>query len=228
MADKITLARLKKFGKNFEISVNPDLALQFKKGELEEIRDVLLAENVYSDAKKGLVISPTELQEIFQTSDPTEVAKLIVKEGEIQLTAEHRAQERGQKKRKLIEMIHKQAIDPNTNLPHPANRIEAAMDEARITVDEHKTAEEQFDDVIVKLRPIIPIKIEQKIMILEIPSVSAGKCYQFVKNNSKVLKEEWKSDGNWRIKIELPAGFQQEMIDKLNSITRGELIVENE
>ncbi len=228
MSDKMNLARIKKFGKNFEISVDPNLALKFKKGEISDVREVLLSENIYSDAKKALVVSSGELKQIFQTGDPLKVAEIIIKEGEIQLTTEHRSGEREQKRKGLIEKIHKMAVDPKTNLPHPTNRIEAALEEGKIQLDPHKSIEEQFGQIIIKLRPIIPIKIEQKIMVVEIPATYAGKSYQIVKNNSKVLKEEWKSNGNWRIRTEVPAGFQQEFIDKLNSITHGEVIIENE
>jgi len=228
MADKISLARLKKFGKTFEISVDPDLALQYKKGELEDIREVLHSEEVFSDAKKGLIISTNELKEAFNTDNPVEAAKIIIKDGEIQLTSDHRSKEKEQKKKKLVEMIRQQAIDPKTELPHTPTRIEAAIDEAKISIDEHKTAEEQFEEVISKLRIILPLKIEQKKMVMEIPAEHTGKCYQWVKNNSKVLKEEWKSDGSWRINVEVPAGLQQELIDKLQAMTHGNLSIENE
>ncbi|PIZ51678.1 ribosome assembly factor SBDS [Candidatus Woesearchaeota archaeon CG_4_10_14_0_2_um_filter_33_13] len=228
MAEKISLARIKKFGQTFEISIDPDLALKFKNKELTDVREVLQSEQIYSDVHKGLIISPAKLKEIFHTDDALKVAELIISEGEIQLTSEHRAKERGQKWLRLIEMIRRLSVDPRTNLPHPAERIEAALEQAKVHLDEHKPVEEQFDSIVTKLRPILPLKIEQKIMIVEIPTTFVGKSYQIVKNNSKILKEEWKSDGSWRIRMEVPAGFQQEFIDKLNAITHGECIIENE
>ena len=33
-------------------------------------------------------------------------------------------------------MIHRNAVDPKTGLPHPPQRIESAMEEAKIHVDE--------------------------------------------------------------------------------------------
>ena len=51
----INLARLKTHGLNFEIVVDPDLAIDFKHGKDVEIRELLKAEEVFVDANKGLV-----------------------------------------------------------------------------------------------------------------------------------------------------------------------------
>jgi len=128
----------------------------------------------------------------------------------------------------LIDLIHKLAIDPKTNLPHPTTRIEAALEQAKISLDEHHSIEEQFDEIIGKLQPIIPIRIEQKVLTVKIPASYVGKSNNIIRNNSKILKEEWNFDGSWTVKIEIPAGFQHEMIDKLNAITRGEVTIDIE
>ncbi|MEK6968860.1 MAG: ribosome assembly factor SBDS [Nanoarchaeota archaeon] len=225
---KINVAKIKKFGHNFEISINPDAALKYKKGEITDLNEVLLAEEIFTEAKKGLVAADNKLMEAFKTTDITKIADIILKSGEIQATAEHRSEEREQQKRKLINLIHRNAVDPKTGFPYPPNRIETALEEGKIHLDYNRSVEEQFDDIITKLRPIIPIKIEQKKMKVIIPAHFAGKLYSFVKGNSTILGEEWMNNGNWKVKIELPAGLQQEFIDKLNSLTHGEVMVEIE
>lgn len=226
--EKLTLARLKKFGQNFEVSVDPDLALKFKQGEINDVSEALKSEQIFSDARKALVVSGEELEKVFQTSDPLSVAERIVKEGEIQLSSEQRSQEREQRKRKLINLVSTLAVDPNSGLPHPPNRIEAALEQAKVHLDDYKPVEEQFEDIITKLRPVIPIKIEQRILIIKIPAVYVGKINNLIRNNSKILKEDWNSDGSWSVKVEIPAGFQQDLIEKLNAITRGEVVIDIE
>ncbi|MFH1828744.1 MAG: ribosome assembly factor SBDS [Nanoarchaeota archaeon] len=223
---KVNVARVKKFGHTFEISIDPDAALRYKKGEITDLNEVLFANNIFTDAKKGLIAPSDKLQEAFKTTDTNKIAKIILKHGEIQATSEHRTQEREQLRRKLIEMIHRHATNPQTGLPHPPNRIEAALEQGKISIDYNKKIEEQFEDIISKLRPIIPIKIEQKQLILSIPAQYTGKTYQFVKSSARILSEEWTNNGNWKAKIEIPAGFQEEFIDKLNSMTHGDVFVE--
>jgi len=226
MAEKLNLARIKKFGETFEISVDPDKALQYKKGYINDLNEVLLADHIFTDAHKGLVASDEELEKVFHTTDSMKIAAIIVKDGEVQLTAEHRSAEREQKRRRLVNMIQQQAIDPKTKLPHPAARIELALEQGKIHLDDHKTVEEQFDDVISRLRPIIPISIEEKEFTVLIPSQYSGKAYNFVKSSGKILKEEWTNSGDWKVRLSLPAGLFQEFLDKLNGLTHGEVVVE--
>lgn len=224
MPPKITLARLKKFGTTFEISVDPDKALLYKKGQLTDLDEVLHADNIFLDAKKGMVASDAELEKAFKTTDIHKVADIIVKEGEIQFTAEHRQQEREQKIKKIVYLIHKQAIDARTGFPIPLERIEAALEQAKIHLDENKPVEEQLDGIITTLRPILPIKIEQKRMSINIPSQYAGKA-QSVLRSMGIQKEDWKSDGSWEVTVEVPAGLLQESIDKINAVTHGQAII---
>ena len=186
----------------------------------------MLADRIFINAKKGLVAPHEILQEAFKTTDTTKIAEIIIKQGEIQATSEHRAEEREQKRKRLVNLIHRNAVDPKTGLPHPPARIEAALEQGKIQLDFNKTVEEQFDGIIAKLRPIIPIKIEQKKLIVVIPAQYSGKLYTFVKNNSTMTKEEWLNNGDWKLQLEIPAGLVQEFIDKLNSMTHGEVVVE--
>jgi len=228
MSEKLTLAKIKKYGETFEISVDPNKALEYKKGLISDIQDVLLADNIFTDAHKGEVASQSELENAFKTTNVDKIAKIILQEGEIQLTSEHRAHEREQKLKKLISMINRQAVDAKTSFPHPPARIEAALEQGKIHLDDHKTIEEQFDGIISKLRPIIPLKIEQKKLMINIPPQHTGKAYNVVKSNSKILKENWNNDGSWSVEVELPAGFVPEFMDKVNAATHGEAVIKKE
>jgi ribosome maturation protein SDO1 len=223
---KLNLARIKKFGKTFEITIDPDKALLYKKGEAD-LREVLMADDIYADAKKGQVVSSAELEEVFGSSDFKKVADEILMKGEIQLTSEHRSAEREQKLKKLVHMINKNACDPKTGLPHPITRIELALDQGKINLDYNKTVEEQFEDIITKLRPIIPISIEKRKLVMTIPGQFTGKAYGYVKQNSTILKDDWLGDGSWKVTVELAAGMVQDFIDALNGMTQGQVSVES-
>jgi ribosome maturation protein SDO1 len=224
MAEKLNVARIKKFGKNFEISIDPDKAVAYRAGQVE-LNEVLQADYIFLDAKKGEVAPEIDLEKAFKTTNLEKIAEIILKQGEIQITSEQRSEEREQRRRKLVGMINVQAVDPTSGLPHPAKRIEAALDQAKVNIDNNKPIEDQFLDIVSKLRPIIPLKIEQRKLIIIVPGAHAGKAYHVV-HKAKVLQEEWQSDGSWKVSVELPAGLVQEFIDKLNSLTQGEVIIE--
>ena len=128
-----------------------------------------------------------------------------------------------QKKKQLINLIHRNGVDPRTNAPHPLTRIENALQEAKIKVDEFQSVDAQLKDALKKLQPIIPIKFVVKEIEVIIPSAYAAKSYSTIKMLGKIMKESWNNDGSWLGIVEIPGGMEQDFYDKLNSITHGEL-----
>ena len=221
-SDSINVAKLKKGSDVFEVVVDPDKAILARQNP-ELTSDALSYPKVFSDAKKGMQASEDRMQHWFKTTDPIEVAKIIIKEGNIQLTSEYRQKMLEQKKKQLIDLIHKNGVDPRTNAPHPISRIDAALQEAKIKIDEFKSVDVQLKDALKKLQPIIPIKFVTKEIEVVIPAAYASKAYPTVKMLGKIMKESWGSDGSWTGVVEIPGGMEQECYDKLNKITHGEL-----
>ncbi|HII72532.1 TPA: ribosome assembly factor SBDS, partial [Candidatus Woesearchaeota archaeon] len=189
------LARLKKGGQVFEIVINPDEAIAYKMKGVGDLNDVLRGKEIFSDAKKGVLAPETSMKSLFGGSDPFKVAEIIIKEGEIQLTTEYREKLREQKKNRILALIQRNAIDPKTKLPHPLTRIENAFEQAKCRIDEFRTAEEQVDNVIKSLRTILPLKIEQLVLKIDLPPQFAHQAYGIVKRLGEIKSESWGSDG---------------------------------
>ncbi|MAG91990.1 ribosome assembly factor SBDS [Candidatus Woesearchaeota archaeon] len=219
--DQAIIARLKTHGQNFEILVDCSNALALKEGRNLDMHDVLAAMKVFSDAKKGLDASETSMKQIFGTSDADEVAKQIIQKGEIQLTQEYREQLREDKRKQIMAVIHRNGVDPKTHLPHPPQRIENAFLEAKIHIDEFKPVQEQVQDALKKLRPILPIRFEVKEIAIKISPDYAPKCYATVKQFGTILREEWQTSGYWVAVVEMPGGMENDFYDKLNKICHG-------
>ncbi|MBD3202871.1 ribosome assembly factor SBDS [Candidatus Woesearchaeota archaeon] len=220
---KFNLAKIKKGGQTFEVIIDPDKIIEFKEKKKVETREILRYEKIFSDAKKGFLASEKDLKSIFGTSDPIQVGKNILDKGEIQFTQEYRDKIRKEKKKRIIDIITRNAIDPQTKLPHPKTRIEAAFEEANIKIDEIKDAESQVDDIVTDLRPIIPIKFSKKEIQIKIGPKHAPKAYSVVDRMAKIKFDNWQTDGSWVCNVEIPAGIQNEFFDKLNKLTHGEI-----
>ncbi len=220
--NKAIIAKLKKGGENFEVLVDCENSIKFRSGKIG-IEEVLASDFIYKDSKKGEKASEIEMKKIFGTDDRKKVAEIIVKNGEIHVTAEHKAKLREEKKKRLIELIHRNAIDSKTGLPHPPRRIEAAMEEARVNIDGFKSAEAQLEDVVDKIRSVLPIKFVKKEIEIIIPARYTGNAYNVVKQFGEILKEDWGNDGSLIINVEIPGGLQEEFFDKLNGLTHGEV-----
>lgn len=217
----INLARLKMGGEKFEVVIDPDAAMEFRAGKQMDIREVVHSEKIFSDAHKGLHVSEHTIRNVFKTDDSLEILKTIISRGEIQLTPEYREKLREQKLRSIIQTIHRNGVDPKTNLPHPPQRIANAMAEAKVHIDEHKRAEDQIQDVLRKIRTVLPIRFESRRVSVAIPVQYASKAHQTIRNYGTIIREEWQSDGSLTSVIELPAGLQQEFFDAINKLTHG-------
>lgn len=221
--EEAVVAKMKTHGQNFEILVDCDKAVALREGKAIDIREVLAVETVFKDAKKGDVASETSMQQVFNTDEPLEVAEEIIKKGELQLTSDYRNRLREAKKKALIDIIHRRGIEPKTGLPHPAARIENAFSEARIHIDEFKPADAQLNEIVQKLRAILPIKFETRQIEVRIPAAYAAKSYGAIKQAAKVLNERWQGNGDLLMLVEVPAGMQEELFSKLNALTKGEV-----
>jgi ribosome maturation protein SDO1 len=219
--EEAVIARLKKGENHFEILVDPRAAADLIDGKDVDILESLAIDAVFKDAKKGEHAAEELLQKTFGTTDIVEIAKNIILKGEIQLTTEQRREMLERKRKKIIDFIVKNSMDPQTKLPHPRQRIELAMKEAGVHIDPFKPVDQQINAVIEALRPLIPISIEQVKIAVKIPAQHLGKAYGIARNLGKLIKEEWQPDGSWLAVIQIPAGMQIEFYDKLNEVTKG-------
>lgn len=215
------LARLKKNGRNFEVAIDPDKAVAYKERKLEDIREVLMADKIFQDVKKGVLSPESDLKMTFGNLDTDEIAEFILRKGELQLSTTYREQIQEQKRKQILETIHRNAINPETNLPHPIIRLENAFAEARIKIDDKKSAEDQVNDIVKKLRPVIPIKIETKKLQIHLSDKYALKYFKTIHAYGKVLTETWMDDGCYLCTVEIPAGIYLDLIDDLSKKTHG-------
>jgi ribosome maturation protein SDO1 len=220
--DKAVIARLKTGGETFEILVDSDLALEYKKGKIVSLHELLASEEVFKDVKAGKKASEETLKKILGTSDLREAVDKIIHQGEIQLTTEQRRVMHEEKRKQIVTLIARNSINPQTGAPNPPARIEAALEEARFQVDMSRGAEEQVDAAVKAIRPLLPIRFETLNIAIKIPAIYTGNAYRVVRELGNLKKEEWDSSGDLLCMIEIPAGIQDEIYNKINSLTHGE------
>jgi len=220
------IARLETHGTRFEVIVDPDKAWEFKQGKDIDIREILKGYMIFEDLRHGKKASEEKLIEAFGTDDIFEIAKTIIKKGQLQLTAEQRRRMIEEKKKRIIDLISKYCINPQTGLPHPPTRIEKALEEAKAVIDPFKDPETQLKDIIKALQPIIPIRMEMVTLKIRVPAVFTGKVYGLILSAGNLLEEKWLSDGSLEAQVELPAGVKVDFLEKINKITKGQTRVE--
>lgn len=183
--------------------------------------DLLAYPAVYRDSRKSEVASDQELQKVFGTTDVMKIAERIIKEGELQLTTEQKRRMIEQKKIQIANIISRKGVNPQTNTPHPPQRIIKAMEETGINIDPFLDAELQVDKVLKSIKAILPIKFQKVVLQIKIPPQFSGSSYNILKSVGNVISEEWKGDGSLMVNVEILAGVQEELFQKLSSLTHG-------
>ncbi|HLD98347.1 MAG TPA: ribosome assembly factor SBDS [Candidatus Nanoarchaeia archaeon] len=217
------VARIKQHGKNFEILVDVDKALEYKKGLVSNIGEVIAIDKIFYDSKKGLHASEKDLTEAFGTDDVNSISDKIVKSGEIQVPLEYKEKQRGEKEKQIVDFLVRNSVDPRTDRPYTPDRIERSMDEAGVSIS-NKPIEAQMNEIVSKLKVVLPIKIQTKRIKITVPAQYTGQAYGYLQNYKE--SEEWKGNGELTCVVNVPVGFQMEFYDKLNMMTHGSVISE--
>lgn len=223
--DEAIIARYEKEGKHFEILVDPAIAYDLKEGKIVSLSKMLAVNEVFTDSKKGTRASASDVEQTFGTIDMEKISETIVKKGDIQLTTEFRRKKTEERRKQIAAFISRNAVNPKTGVPHPQERIMAAMSQAKVNIDPMHPADQQVDAVVNKIKEIIPISMEQATLTVEIPAQYAGKAYGALKELHP-SKEQWLSNGSLVAQITVPAGMKENIFRKLGSLTNGEAKIE--
>lgn len=218
--DKAVIARITRGHESLEILVDPDRALELRKGSPVAVENILAVNSIFKDSKKGERASSSEMERMLGTSDIFLAARKILDEGELQLTTEQRRKLTEEKRKQVVDMISRQGVNPKTQLPHPPQRIENAMDEAHVHIDPFRPAGEQMKAALDAIQKIIPVSMEQLEVAVKVPVGHAGRISSAIRKLATVKKEEWQS-AYWYAVIDIPAGLQGDIFTKINELTAG-------
>lgn len=221
MADKFTIVRYSAGNDKFEILVKPDPALEYKLGKKMDISNIMISDEIYSDANKGTRCSSEKLMKHFKTTDQLEIAKQIMDKGDLNLNTDQRRKMIEEKKRQIVEYINKNFVDPKSHMPHPISRINAVLDEARVAIDPFKRLDDQLKNIIEPLRKIIPLKSEILELTVTVPSQFSGQSFSVFKTIGEIKSEQWLSDGSLQVILSMNAGMKSSFLDRIGTATKG-------
>ena len=219
--DEAVIARLESGGHKFEILIDPEAAQAFRENGEIDWDDALATEGVWSDSAKGEHAGDEAVQEVFGTLELEAVCTAILERGDIQLTAAQRKELVERRYKQLVAHIASAAMNPQTGAPHPPQRIENALAEAKFAVDPLEALDRQVERAVKALRPLLPISFEKMRVAVRIPAQHVGRCYGEMKALATITQEEYQSDGSWIAVLELSAGAHADLLDRLGSLTHG-------
>ena len=217
----LTTVRYSSHGKRFEIIVDPEKAWLYKQGETIALEEIVEGYTVFENLSKGLKADLNSLTEIFGSNDEREIIMAVLDKGDLQITQEQRNRFLKEKREEIIAYLMKHAVNPKTKSPHPASRIEKAMDEAGVRIERKEPTPEQARRILKDIQSIIPIQIESAKIEFVIPAADTGKMYGFVQSSGDVVKENWGKDGTLSMIIQVPAGMVAELLESTSDRSKG-------
>ncbi|MCR4326956.1 MAG: ribosome assembly factor SBDS [Nanoarchaeota archaeon] len=216
-----TTARLRKAGIDFEVLVDLDEALKFKKGESDFLS--VLGDKVFNDLKKGNLASKNDLEVAFKTTNPDEIGKIIVKQGDVLTDQAHRDEDKDKKFKQVVDFLSKNAVDPKSGNPISPERIKIALEQSHLVI-KNTPIDSQIKEILEKISSVLAIKIETKRIKILVPAIQTGKVYGLLTQYKE--KENWLNDGSLEVIVSIPAGITLDFYDKLNSMTHGSALTE--
>ena len=215
------IARLESGGHRFEILIDPNEAQSYEEGDEIDWEDSIAVDGIWADSAKGERSPENILDEFFGSSDLIEIYKKILTEGTIQLTSEQKKEMIDNKRKQILSHIVANAMNPQTGGAHPPQRIENAIVEAKYNFDPIRSVEKQVEDIVRKIRPLIPISFEKVKASVKIPAIHVGKCYGQISGLGTIENEEYQSDGSWIGIIKMSAASYNELENLLGAVTKG-------
>jgi ribosome maturation protein SDO1 len=225
--DEAIVVAYEKNGVSFEVLVDPNAVLDYREGKNVDARSALAVFEIFRDARKADKAGEADMVKAFGFSETEGVALEIMKKGEFHPTTEQKRQMLEKVRKQVIEMIVKNAVDPRTNLPHTRDRINWAIEEAKVKID-LRAPSQQVNEVVKEIRLVLPMRFGTAKLRVIVPSAFAHSIYGKIRSLGKVTRESWLANGSLQAVIEVPSGMKVDVITELGNFTKGEAIVKEE
>jgi len=216
----VCTVRYKKGGSKFEIACFQNKVMDWREGIEKDIDEVLQTPNVFTNVSKGAVAPTEDLLKVFGTDDKLLICRIILNEGELQVSEKERKREADNKFRDIAQFVATKCVNSETKRPFPISMIESAMKEIHISVNSKKSAKQQALDVIRELKSVLPIERAQMRLRVSAPK----KLGKQVKTKleplvAQIEQEDW--PGDMQMVVLIDPGSYRAVDDAVKEITKG-------
>lgn len=206
----VAVVRMKKNGKRFEIACYKNKVLSWRQKVEKDIDEVLQTNTVFMNVSKGQVAKREDLIAAFESEDQTEICKLILDKGELQVSDKERAAASEASYKEIATIISNMCVDPETKRPYPITTIEKAMKEAHYSMKPNRNAKQQALEVIPLIREQMPIERAKMRIRVALPAKEAKQIKEkLVPLMSEIEVEDWQGGDLELIGLIEPGVFRQ-------------------
>jgi len=191
----------------------------------KDIDEVLQTHSVFTNVSKGTLAKTKDLEKCFDSKDNTEICKIILEKGQLQVSQKERKVESANKLRDIATIVAEKCINTDNNLPFPVSIIQQAMKDLKFSLKPNRSTKQQALELIPELRKELPIARAQMRITVVVPEKQAKE----VKSKLKALvgtveREEW--DFDYEMVARIDPGAYRGIEEIVSKETRGKGTVE--
>jgi ribosome maturation protein SDO1 len=164
----IVVVRLQKNGMRYEVACYPNKIEEWRRKIETDLDEVLQRLVVYTNVSKGQLANKDDLLESFGTKDQLKVCKIILDQGQLQVSEKERKQDIEKIFKDVASLIVEKCINSETKQAFPVGVIENAMRESHVSVNPHQSAKQQALKIIPILQEKSQLPIERAKMRLQL------------------------------------------------------------
>ncbi|KAK7751628.1 hypothetical protein SLS62_006454 [Diatrype stigma] len=125
----VSLVRLKKGKKRFEIACYKNKVLEWRQGIETDLDEVLQIPNVFLNVSKGQTAPSEDLAKAFGKATPlNDVILEILRKGELQVGEKERAAQMDRVHHEVVSIVASKLVDPRTKRVYTTGMIDKALD----------------------------------------------------------------------------------------------------
>ncbi|KAL4254547.1 SDO1/SBDS family protein [Abortiporus biennis] len=195
----VSIVRLKKGGKRFEIACYKNKVQEWRNGVETNLDDVLQIANVFVNVSKGEVAKHQDLQKAFGKMSSDDIIKEILKKGELQVGEKEREHDLSSIRREIATLVAEKCVDPSTQRPYPVGMIEKAMNEAGFSVQQGKNAKSQVSACIKLLQTdsTLPIQRARMRVRITMPVADGNRLREQIIKGAEKIEEDQMGEQQW-------------------------------
>ncbi|GFZ48842.1 Ribosome maturation protein sdo1 [Saitozyma sp. JCM 24511] len=225
----VSIVRMKKGGKRFEIACYQNKVSEFRSGVETDLSEILQIEQVFTNVPKGQVAKKEDWQKAFNTEDINKVIEEILRRGELQINNLERQHALHSLSREIATLVSEMTVDPTANPPrkHTVGMVEKAMGEVGYSVKADKPAKAQALELIKRLGEgdVLPIRRVRMRVRVTMPGKDGKRIGDKVKAEGEVEEED--AGQEWEVIMQIDPSAFRTLTDLVSNESKGKGRVES-
>lgn len=219
----VSIVRLKKGGKRFEIACYKNKVLEWRNGVETNIDDVLQIANVFVNVSKGELAKHQDLQKAFGTTDTNDIVKDILKKGELQVGEKEREHDLSALRKEIATLVAEKCVDPATQTPYSVGVIDRAMTEAGFSIKQGKTAKSQVSECIrlLQTESNLPIQRARMRVRVTMPAQDGKNLREKIIEGAEKVEDDEMGQDRWEVIMLIDPGQFRVISDILQKECKG-------